>query len=215
MCTNDLSIACYAKIHTQYLWWMLFFGLLLYLAISYLDICPSSAATLYFFKVLYFIWTFVHFCTLFIHFLEKKAWNIFILHWKDFTSIFQDGDSRPYRVLLPSQIEEWSHLVNLLVRSTCTLALRIELESSPDTVASKVCIVIWNKVNHSEYPGVSIFNGNMKQSKPWWVSLIVLKILFKRYLVSKNTFLWVKYSTLFWPMACGSTAKPCPPMGKE
>ena len=108
---------------------------------------PSSAATLYFFlkyctlscyfALKYFIYTF----------LEEKAWNtFFILYWKDFTSIFQDGDSRPYWVLLPSKIEEWSHLVNLLVRSTCTLALRMELESSSDTIASKVCIVIWNKV---------------------------------------------------------------------
>ena len=48
----------------------------------------------------------------------------FILYWKDFTCIFQGGHSRPYWVLLPSKIEEWSHLVNLLVRSTCTLALK-------------------------------------------------------------------------------------------
>ena len=74
-----------------------------------------------------------------------------ILYWKGFTSIFQDDDCRPYWVLLNSKIEEWSHLVNLLVRSTCTLALRMELESSSDTVASKVYSVIWNKVTLGEY----------------------------------------------------------------
>ena len=158
-----------------------------------------------FFALLHFIYTF----------LEEKAWNIFIIHWKDFTSIFQDGDSRPYQVLLPSKIEEWSHLVNLLVRSTYTLAPRIELESSPDTVASKVYIVIWNKVNHNEYPRVSTFNCNMKQSEPWWASLIVLKTLFYTLFGKQKYILGVKYSTLFWPLACGSTAKPCPPMGKE
>ena len=106
-----------------------------------------------FFKVLYFIWTILHFYTLFIlFFFKEKAWNtFFLLYWKDFTSIFQDGDSRPYWVLLPSKIEEWSQLVNLLVRSPCTLALRMELESSSDTVASKVYIVIWNKVTLGEY----------------------------------------------------------------
>ena len=60
-----------------------------------------------------------------------------MLYWKDFTSIFQDGDSRPYWVLLCRKFEEWGHLVNLLVS---------------DTVASKVYIVIQNKV-----PLVSIF----------------------------------------------------------
>ena len=112
------------------------------------------------------------FCTFILYsyfFLGKGLKYFFILYWKDFTSIFQDGDSRPYWVLLPSNIEKWSHLVNLLVRSTCTLDLRMELESSSDTVASKVYVVIWNKVT-------------------WWVSLIVLKILFILYLVSKDTF---------------------------
>ena len=85
-------------------------------------------------------------------FLVEKAWNtFFILYWKGFTSIFQDDDCRPYWVLLNSKIEEWSHLVNLLVRSTCTLALRMELESSSDTVASKIYSVIWNKVTLGEY----------------------------------------------------------------
>ena len=111
----------------------------------------GSAATLYFFKVLYFICAILHFYTL-LHFLGVKGVQyFFILYWKDFTSIFQDGDSCPYWVLLPSKIEEWSHLVNSLVRPTCTLALRMELESSSDTVASKVYVVIWNKVTLGEY----------------------------------------------------------------
>ena len=71
---------------------------------------------------LYFIWVILHFYTLFI-FLEENAWNIFfILYWKDFTSIFQDGDCRPYWVLPPSKIEEWSHLVNLLASTQISFA---------------------------------------------------------------------------------------------
>ena len=105
-----------------------------------------------FFKVLYFIWAILHFYTL-SHFFGGKGlkYFFFLLYWKDFTSVFQGGDSRPYWVLLNSKIEEWSHLVNLLVRFTCTLALKMEFESSSDTVASKVYIVIWNKVTLGEY----------------------------------------------------------------
>ena len=104
-----------------------------------------------FFKVLYFIWAILHFDTLLHFFGGKGLKHFFILCWKDFISIFQDDDCRPYWVLLNSKIEEWNHLVNLLVRSTCTLALRMELESSSDTFASKVYIVIWNKVTLGEY----------------------------------------------------------------
>ena len=95
-----------------------------------------------YFALLYFI-------TLF--WWKRPEILFFILYWKDLTSIFQDDDCRPYWVLLNSKIEEWSHLVNLLMRSTCTLALRMELESSSDTVASKVYSVIWNKVTLGEY----------------------------------------------------------------
>ena len=53
-----------------------------------------------------------------------------------------------------------------------SLALRMELESSSDTVASKVYIVNMKQSN----PWWAFFYCNMKQSNPWWVVLIVLKI---------------------------------------
>ena len=110
----------------------------------------DSAATLYFLSIILYLGYFA--ILLYYTFWVEKAWNtFFILYWKGFTSIFQDDDCRPYWVLLNSKIEEWSHLVNLLVRSTCALALRMELESSSDTVASKVYSVIWNKVTLGEY----------------------------------------------------------------
>ena len=94
------------------------------------------------------------FCTFILcyTFLVEKAWNTFLYFIERILLVFfQDDDCRPYRVWLNSKIEEWSYLVNLLVRSTCTLALRMELESSSDTVASKVYSVIWNKVTLGEY----------------------------------------------------------------
>ena len=102
-----------------------------------------------------------------------KCLKNFFLYFIERISLVFSGWWFPsiYWVLLPSKIEEWtwSHLVNLLVRSTCTLALRMELESSSNTVASKVYIVIWNKTT---------LGG----------SLIVLKYFFILYLVSKDIF---------------------------
>ena len=129
----------------------------------------------------------------------EKAWNtFFILYWKDFTSIFQDYDCRPYQ---RHYIAKQSHYLSCLWLRPMPQLLIAWLRNlgGQDISSNEILrkITAWNICQHQASWKDNLVSSFKHATEPWnqltWSEILLLGIDLVIYFNDKHT-----VSILYW-----------------